>query len=232
MLLDYFKQYIRITRNVSESTVNHYVTGINTINALLRKNGFIISNVFEITTVEELEMVKAFLFNNEEFIKKDTVGNRMYSVAFNHFYGFACEDKQFYKKQLDKMDIVIPKKKISVNETWKRNKIVSAQALEFADYSCECNDKHRTFTAASNGKMYMEGHHLIPMKFQNEFDVSLDIYANIICLCPICHRLMHYGIHSEKEYHADKLFENRKDRLLHSGIDITRNDFKQLVCNL
>lgn len=75
----------------------------------------------------------------------------------------------------------------------------------------------------------MEGHHLIPMKKQSEFDVSLDVYANIICLCPICHRLLHYGITSEKEYLADKLFENRQTRLIHSGIDISRNDFRCLI---
>lgn len=229
VMIEYYKQYIKVTRNVSDNTVKHYVTAINTINALLNKYDFPIKNIFSVISIEELDSIKVFLLGNEEFVKKDTVGNRMYSVAFNHFYKFACEDKDFYCKNLEKMDIVIPKKNLVISKSWKRNKIIAAQSLEFANYTCECNISHETFVSASNGRPYMEGHHLIPIKFQENFDVSLDVYANIICLCPICHRMLHYGLHSERKYAADKLFENRKERLLHSGIDISRSEFDQLV---
>lgn len=229
MLIDYFKQYIKVTRGVSDSTVKHYITAINTINTLLNKYKFPIGDVFSVITLSELDAVKAFLEKNEEFLKKDNIGNRMYSVAFNHFYRFSCEDHDFYKTYIDKMDIKIPKLKTVETVRYTRNQIIAAHAIEAANYQCENHVKHTTFTSASTNRPFMEGHHLIPMKRQNEFEVSLDIYANIICLCPICHRLLHYGIASEKEYLADKLFEIRKDRLMLSGIDITRNDFKQLI---
>ncbi len=229
MLLEYFKKYIKISRNVSDSTVDHYITAINTINALLAKNNYPLKNVFSVSSHEELNDIKDYLNTNEEFIKKDTVGHRMYSVAFNHFYMFACEDKDFYTQKLDKLDMVIPKKIIAISNTWNRNKLISAQALEFAHYQCECDNEHKTFVAASNGKQYMEGHHLIPMKFQKDFSSSIDVYANIICLCPICHRLLHYGTFKEKGYNADRLFDVRKNRLINSGIDISRSDFKQLI---
>lgn len=229
MLVEYFKQYIKITRGVSDSTVKHYITAINTINTLLSKSNFPISDVFCVKSLPELNAVKTFLEQNEEFIQKDSVGNRMYSVAFNHFYRFSCEDHDFYKTKIDKMDIKIPKLKVVETVHYTRNQIISAHAIEAADYQCENHAEHKTFTSASTNKPFMEGHHLIPMKKQSEFDVSLDVYANIICLCPICHRLLHYGITSEKEYLADKLFENRQERLINSGIDISRNDFKQLI---
>ena len=228
-MIELFKQYIKISRNVSDSTVKHYITAINTINTLLIKNNYPIQNVFDVSSFEELNSIRDYLNSNVEFIKKDTVGNRMYSVAFNHFYRFACEDKDFYTEKLDKLDMVIPKKTISVSNTWKRNKLISAQALEFAHYQCECNNGHKTFIAASNGKQYMEGHHLIPIKFQKDFASSIDVYANIVCLCPVCHRLLHYGTTKEKEYNADKLFEARNERLIHSGIDISRNDFQKII---
>ena len=229
MLVEYFKQYIKIARGVSDSTVKHYITAINTINTLLSKYNLPTSDVFSVKSLLELNAVKTFLEQNEEFIQKDTVGNRMYSVAFNHFYRFSCEDHDFYKTKIDKMDIKIPKLKVVENVHYTRNQIISAHAIEAANYQCENHAEHKTFTSASTNKPFMEGHHLIPMKKQSEFDVSLDVYANIICLCPICHRLLHYGIASEKEYLADKLFENRQSRLIHSGIDISRNAFKQLI---
>ena len=229
MLVEYFKHYIKITRSVSDSTVKHYITAINTINTLLIKYKFPINDVFSVKTLSELDAVKTFLEQNEEFIKKDTVGNRMYSVAFNHFYRFSCDEHDFYKTDIDKMDIKIPKLKTIETVQYTRNQIITAHAIEAADYQCENHAEHKTFTSAATNKPFMEGHHLIPMKKQSEFVVSLDVYANIVCLCPICHRLLHYGITSEKEYLADKLFENRQTRLIHSGIDISRNEFKQLM---
>lgn len=94
---------------------------------------------------------------------------------------------------------------------------------------CEHNHEHLTFTAKSTGKAYMEGHHLIPLKYQNQFNCGIDVYANIVCLCPVCHRLLHFGIEKEKIYAAEKLYDERKDRLAHSGIDISKKDFLSLV---
>ena len=67
------------------------------------------------------------------------------------------------------------------------------------------------------------------MKFQDQFDCSLDVYANVVCLCPICHRLLHYGMKKDKEYLSEELFEQRIDRLVVSGIDISKKEFLKLV---
>ncbi len=231
MLLEYFCQYIKLTRGVTDSTVEHYITGIKTINKLLEKYNHPIKNVFDTTSIDELNMIKNFTLSNEEFNIKDTVGNRMYSVAFNHFYRFACEDKQFYQNDIKKMDIAVVKPEI-INysyTSWKRNQIIVAQAIEGAKYYCEHNNEHITFTAESTKKPYMEGHHLIPLKHQSEFNTGIDVYANIVCLCPICHRLIHFGILKEKQYILDQLYFERNERLAQSGIDISRDDFIKLV---
>lgn len=231
LLLKYFSRYIKLSRGVSDSTVRHYITGINTINTLLEKYEYPIKNIFDASSVDDLHMIKDFIRTNEEFITKDTVGNRMYSAAFNHFYRFACEDKQFYQNNIEKMDIIVDKPQM-VNYThtaWKRNQIIVDQVIENAKYNCEYNNDHNTFTAESTGKPFMEGHHLIPLKYQNKFNHGIDIYANIVCLCPICHRLIHFGIFKEKQYILDKLYSERKERMIHSGIDISRNDFIELI---
>lgn len=70
---------------------------------------------------------------------------------------------------------------------------------------------------------------IIPMRFQPEFKTSIDVYSNVICLCPICHRLLHYGADREKIYAAEKIFDFRNERLSKSGIDITKTDFIRLI---
>ncbi len=231
MLLEYFKQYIKITRGVTDKSVGHYITGINTINALLTKYDYPIKNVFEVRSVEDLNAIFLFLTNNEEFQKKDSVGHNMYSVAFKHFYRFATEDKEFFSSSIEAMDILVakPQKIITTSTGWKRNQILITQAIDGAHHMCEHNHEHLTFTAKSTGKAYMEGHHLIPLKYQNRFNCGIDVYANIVCLCPVCHRLLHFGADKEKIYAAEKLYDERKDRLVHSGIDISKKDFLELV---
>ena len=40
MLRELYKQYIKISRGVSDRSVGHYITGLNTINAILLKSNF------------------------------------------------------------------------------------------------------------------------------------------------------------------------------------------------
>jgi 5-methylcytosine-specific restriction protein A len=231
MLIEYFKQYMKVTRGITDKSVGHYITGINSINTLLQKYDFPIKNVFQITSIHELDAVKAFLEGNAEFQQKDSTGHHMYSVAFKHFYRFACEDNSFFSNSISTMDIVIAKPKtVTTSSTqWRRNQIIITQVIEGAQYQCEHDPAHMTFIARSTGRAYMEGHHLLPLKHQSQFDCSIDIYANVVCLCPICHRLLHFGQDSDRRYAAEKLFEKRSDRLIRSGIDLSKNDFLELV---
>lgn len=231
MLIEYFKQYMKVTRGITDKSVGHYITGVNSINALLMKYDFPVKNVFSVASQTELDAVKAFLETNAEFLEKDSTGHHMYSVAFKHFYRFACVDNEFFQRSITAMDITVAKpQSITTTATqWKRNQIVIAQAIEGANHCCEHDKDHHTFIARSSGKAYMEGHHLIPLKFQTEFDCSIDIYANVVCLCPTCHRLMHLGRDCERTYMAEAFYESRADRLAKSGIDISKKDFLELV---
>ena len=228
MLRPYFEQYISVTRGKS---ARHYITGINSINTLLKKYKHPVCNLFAVTTIEELNSVKDFLDTNVEFLEKDSTGHHMYSVAFNHFYRFVCEDSKFFGEKIADMDIIVAKPKtVTTSATqWRRNQIIISQAIDGADHRCECDSDHQTFIARSSGKAYMEGHHLIPMRYQAHFDCGIDVYANVVCLCPICHRLLHFGREPERSYAAEQLFDLRKDRLIKSGIDLSKKDFLELV---
>lgn len=75
----------------------------------------------------------------------------------------------------------------------------------------------------------MEGHHALLMKFQDRFSQSLDVYANIVCLCPICHRFLHYGMKSKSKNVFNKIYYDRSERLTASGIRVGREDFGMLT---
>ena len=80
-------------------------------------------------------------------------------------------------------------------------------ALDNANFKCENDQDHETFISARTGNQFVEAHHLIPMEYQGEFTVSIDVPENIISLCPNCHRAFHNSIISNQEKLISKFYE-------------------------
>ena len=232
VLMTYYKKYLQQIRKVSESSINHYLQAIRTISKFLAERGKIQESVYEIQDIGQLEVVKTFLYSDVEFAALDEKGHRMYSVGFNHYIKFANgEGFKNIDKEIELLDmkLPVPKKIERVVSTNSRSSIIKLQSIESVGYKCEYDPLHTTFTAKSTGHTYMEGHHALPLMYQDKFNSSLDVYANVVCLCPVCHRLLHYGVETEKETVVNKIYYDRAERLASSGIRISKNDFYDLV---
>lgn len=109
------------------------------------------------------------------------------------------------------------------NKIFPRNLSYAKASLEKAKYLCKFNENHTTFISKSTNKQYMEAHHLIPIKVQDEFLYSLDVPANIISLCPNCHRKVHFG-------NSDEILElslkKRKNELAKFGLEVSFEELK------
>lgn len=230
ILMEYYIRYLKNVRKVKESSVAHYLQALRTVSKMLVEKRKVSNSIYEIRDVNELSIIKEYLYNEPEFIKLDERGHRMYSAGLNNYFKFANGDGfSGVEDDMRVMDIEISKRErnTTVVEYWKRSSIIKTQSIKAASYKCEIDNGHATFVAKSTGEQYMEGHHAIPMKLQDNFDVSLDVYANIVCLCPICHRLLHYGEDEAKEIVMDKIYFTRADRLANSGIRLSRDEFKR-----
>lgn len=67
--------------------------------------------------------------------------------------------------------------------------------------------------------------HILDKSLQDQFSVSLDVYSNIVCLCPLCHRKIHYGMENEKKIMLDSIYAKRSSRLAKSGIRMSQDEF-------
>ena len=232
ILMMYYAKYLKEIRGVSDSTVKHYQGALKHISRYLVKKEKLKETVYEIQNIESLECIREYLYTDPEFLALDNRGHQMYSAGLNNYYKFA-EGVGFYNidNQIQVMDMEVPvKEKYTYSSyTWRRSSIIKMQSIKAAGYRCEIDETHKSFTAKSTGRPYMEGHHALSMKYQNRFSKSLDVYANIICLCPICHRLLHYGIEEEKETVLDKIYFDRSKRLTACGIKISKEEFKKLA---
>ena len=101
----------------------------------------------------------------------------------------------------------------------QRSDMVKMQALTAAGFKCECKCSHELFLRKDYKIPYTEAHHLVPLHYQSDFLYSLDVPANVVSLCPSCHRRLHYG--NEVEAMLEQLWKDRKSRLEKCGISIS-----------
>lgn len=107
-------------------------------------------------------------------------------------------------------------------KVWPRDQNVPKNAIKKADYKCEYDETHMTFDRTYNKgeepTQFMEGHHLIPMQFQGDFEESIDCIKNVISLCPNCHAAIHK---SDKKNEMIKYFHGKRiDDLKELGLDV------------
>lgn len=123
-------------------------------------------------------------------------------------------------------DVIIDK---GGKERYPRNVKEAASALAKAKYRCEVDPKHETFISKSKNENYVEAHHFIGISFYKQFsEVDLDRSANIVSLCPNCHRKIHNGKDIERYMMIEILFKRLEIRLKEVGIEVTLEKLKEI----
>ena len=158
------------------------------------------------------------LFERMELILK---GIELRNLS-QYFDDTRYERKTIENKKFENKKVVAPKVQSKTSNVIVRNRTIAEKALKKAHYLCAWNINHETFIRKSNHLRYMESHHLIPLEFQKYFEYSLDIDANIICLCSQCHNEIHYG-ENYKEM-VKRFYEERKEDLKRCGIELESVD--------
>jgi hypothetical protein len=96
---------------------------------------------------------------------------------------------------------------------YKRDYETAKKAIVLAKYRCEIDPIHEDFISKVTKENYVEAHHLVPLEFQDDFDNSIDVEANIVSLCASCHKKLHHAEFSVIKPLITKLYDERIDRL-------------------
>jgi predicted HNH restriction endonuclease len=102
---------------------------------------------------------------------------------------------------------------------YKRDNLVAKNAIIHAKYLCETDSLHNTFVRLDSRQGYFETQHLVPMKYSDKFNVSLDVEENILCLCSNCKKQLQYGLGINVM--LKQFYEQRKEYLEKVGINVT-----------
>lgn len=152
---------------------------------------------------EEDHSIEAYL--DQDIV--DTIGEMIPSLSAEDT-AYSPEPKKKPESQLS-----------SGNKIYPRDRKIAANALFRAKHKCEVDKNHPSFIRKNTSLNYTEPHHLIPMAYQDSFENSLDVEANIVALCSNCHNQIHYGDGSEEL--LKELYKKRKEELEQAGIPIS-----------
>ncbi|WP_294359551.1 DUF3578 domain-containing protein [uncultured Clostridium sp.] len=186
----------------------------------------------EYTKIEKLianrttdEFNDFILLNSDNMFLDTTEEDSKFTLQAHEIISTDFTDAKLTHKEIIDKPINAPNPILKSNgsKTWPRSASIAANSLIHSNYKCSFDSTHPSFTSNKTKQTYMEPHHLIPLYEQSNFNVSLDVEANIVSLCSNCHNCIHYGVTKEKLIILKKLFLDRKDRLLQCGIDITFN---------
>src|SRR5699024_5686491 len=104
----------------------------------------------------------------------------------------------------------------------------AAIALTLANHTCEYDQDLPTFISKSSGKTYVEAHHLIPVKYYEDFEYSIDVPENIVALNPMTHRQIHHGNDEDKLSIIETLLNKRSEKLKEVGLEVTLSELKRM----
>lgn len=246
-----FRRWLERHTSLSASTVNKYTRAMHINSEELKKYKVLQGSLYDINDSLIIEEMKEKYRTIPELRDKDERGNRMYSSAFNYYKMFLDKyNEQLLNKEIARQDFEYDQSLLQLSQKgqrippeivdtvqerpsqtlindfklWPRNSRLAEDTIAAANYLCEINDNHKHFISKFNKQNYVEAHHIIPMEHQDKFEFGLDVYANIVSLCLVCHKILHYGYFSDKRVILDRLYYLRQKRLENSGICLTLNE--------
>lgn len=208
----------------------------------IKKTEYIYSNTNRKKILDSEGMASILYVNFSDELFNELIESFKEEVSINIDKKLISEiDEVEYQNYMEKINvnknIVFNDKPETINNNkndqkvgrWNRNPQKAKNVVAYNDYKCEFDDKHKYFISNVTRENYVEAHHLIPMEYQEQFmPISLDVEANITCLCVVCHKKLHHGTYEEKKKIIEKLYNKRKDRLRMCGIEISFDELLKL----
>lgn len=226
----YANYLIRLIIFYQETHPDEYST-FTTYRDFIKLKTTILNSDFPDYNELESRFPNAALNSFERFIQfriKDKNENQV-ELNYNADQTNFDEDSSPYIVKEDTVPYKIPRKPIKNydnHDFYPRNLNESKLAKQRSHWKCENDISHITFKSESDNNQYMESHHLIPMSYQGLFHYSIDFADNIICLCPICHRKIHFATDDVKSVMIQRFYNHRKNLYPKYGIEI---DFRNLL---
>lgn len=194
-------------------------------------------------TIELKKYNRTHMFRSQRFYKGTykELDNALLQYIHNYLSKIEYGDDAIYQGEIQQSEEKVPlepehSEPVFQNHGYQqvqRNAAIAKSVLKEMNFQCQINSDHITFKN-SKGNPYMEGHHLIPCTARNVESFwkkqhrNLDCQANIVSLCPTCHRKIHFGTTEDKLEMIETLYKQQRKKLNQVGISVSLEDLKKL----
>lgn len=126
-----FPEWLKITSNLSERSIYKYSHAVNTISNEMLAEHIISKPISEMETYE-IDLAMAVIFRTQSFVLKDTIGNRMYSIALKWYRAFiaAFSIEEIFAKEEEKKILSDHNIKITERQAIVKSRIGQGQFRE------------------------------------------------------------------------------------------------------
>ena len=197
----------RLSRDFIKSNLV-YISNIDDIKTLDSFESYDKFNTWVINSLVDLEILN---FSDGYIYINGSIAEHIESLYLNADY-----DDMFFEVSINNVNKNISRKRV------KRDANLILKAKQRDNYQCVIDPTHTYFSSSSKG--YVEGHHVIPMFQQKNYDFKLDDVQNIVSLCPNCHREMHFS--DTKELILQKIFRHNEEYMHTHNIEL--DDFYKM----
>lgn len=211
-ILHDFSIWMSENSTLSESSIYKYTRAVNTISNEMLDEHIIYKSLLSMNRIE-LDLAIIDILQNEQFIKKNSVGNNMYSNALKQFRYFILDSEEDIKEEQQIVHEIAQAK--SLTETEKET-IIKARVGQ-GKYRKSLLDKYDNkciVTGISQNKLLIASH-IKPWAICNN-DERVDVENGLI-LCANMDRLFDSGLitfrSDGKMYISSFVSEDNKSRL-------------------
>lgn len=108
-----------------------------------------------------------------------------------------------------------------------RDQSIIYEVIKESSFKCFIDENHETFPSNTRPN-YVEGHHVIPISWQDSFEKELDCKENVIALCPNCHKAIHYATNDYKK-ELLKIIADKNEGI--ANFNVSLEDLKEMYLN-
>jgi 5-methylcytosine-specific restriction protein A len=171
---------------------------------------------YDITLSTKYEKFNTWVINslvNLEILAKTKTGISIHETILSHIK--MLYEKVDFKNMFFEFTACEVNEKVANSRIKRNSKLIDDIKIR-DNFKCVVDNNHISFL--SNDKNYVEGHHIIPMYQQKNYNFEVDVVDNIVSLCPNCHKEVHLA--DDKTTVLKNLYEQQNSFMSRNQIDL------------
>jgi len=188
-ILENFSEWMNENTALADSSIYKYTRAVNTISNEMLEQGIIYKSLLEMNSVE-FDIAMLNILSNEVFVRKNSVGNKMYSNSLKQFRFFL---REYVEDDVEEQKIegtILESKHLTVTEKQMLIKSRIGQGI-FRDSLLKKYEGKCVVTGIDKMRLLIASHIKPWAICDNEERIDTE---NGLLLCPNMDRLFDYGL--------------------------------------